>query len=122
MVIVSIYKPPSQGNQYFLDILGHLLDFYSQDYDNEVILRDFNLEPSNPSTASFMNYQNLFNLIKSNTCSKGEGSYINLILKNRKYSFKNICSFETGLSDHNHLIYSIIQHLKQHLNLKNLKN
>ena len=112
MVIVSIYKPPSQGNQYFLDILGDLLDFYSQDYDNEVILRDFNLEPSNPSTASFMNYQNLFNLIKSNTCSKGEGSCINLILKNRKYSFKNTCSFETGLSDYRHLIYSVMKTFK----------
>ena len=48
-LFVSIYKPPSQSNQYFLDLLGDLLDFYSQDYDNKVILGDFNLEPSNPS-------------------------------------------------------------------------
>ena len=27
-LFVSIYKPPSQSNQYFLDILGDLLDFY----------------------------------------------------------------------------------------------
>ena len=118
-LFVSIYKPPSQSNQYFLDLLGDLLDFYSQDYDNKVILGDFNLEPSNPSIISFMNNQNLFNLVKSNTCFKGEGSCIDLILTNRKYSFKNTCSFETGLSDHHHLIYFVI---KQHLNLKNLKN
>ena len=48
-LFVSIYKPPSQSNQYFIDLLGDLLDFYSQDYDNKVILGDFNLEPSNPS-------------------------------------------------------------------------
>ena len=64
-LFVSIYKSPSQSNQYFLDILGDLLDFYSQDYDNKVILADFNLEPSNPRLVSFMNNQNLFNLVKS---------------------------------------------------------
>ena len=69
-LFVSIYKPPSQSNQYFLDILGDLLDFYSQGYDEKVILGDFNLEPSNPSIVSFMNNQNLFNLVKSNTCFK----------------------------------------------------
>ena len=52
-LFVSIYKLPSQKNQYFLDILGDLLEFYSQDYDIKVILGDFNLEPSNPSAASF---------------------------------------------------------------------
>ena len=59
-LFVSIYKPPSQSNQCFLDILGDQVDFYSQDYDNIVILGDFNLEPSNPSIVSFMNNQNLF--------------------------------------------------------------
>ena len=100
MVLVSSYKPPSQGNQYFLDILGDLVDFNSQDYDNKVILGNFNLEPSNPSIASFMNNQNLFNLVKSNTCFQGEGSCTDLLLTNIKYSFQNTCSFETGLSDH----------------------
>ena len=85
------------------------MDFYSQDYDDKVIFGDFNLEPSNPSIVSFMNNQNLFNLVKSNTCFKGKGSYIDLILTNRKYSFKNTCSVETGLSDHHHLIYSVMK-------------
>ena len=85
------------------------MDFYSQDYDNKVILADFNLEPSNPSIVSFMNNQNLFNLVKSNTCFKGEGSCIDLILTNRKYSFKNTCPFETGLGDYHHLIYFVMK-------------
>ena len=108
-LFVSIYKPPSQSNQYFLDILGDLLDFYSQDYDNKVILGDFNLEPSNPSITSFMSNQNLFNLVKRNAFFKGKGSCIDLILTNRKYSFKNTCSVETGLSDLHHLIYSVMK-------------
>ena len=85
------------------------MDFYSQDYDNKVILGDFNLESSNPSIVSFMNNQNLFNLVKSNTCFKREGSCIDLILTNRRYSFKNTCSFETRLSDHHRLIYSVMK-------------
>ena len=54
------------------------MHFYSQDYDYKVILGDFNLEQSNPSIASFMRNQNLFNLVKSTTCFKGEGSRIDL--------------------------------------------
>ena len=108
-LFVSIHKPPSQSNQYFLDILGDLVDFYSQDYDNDVILGNFNLEPSNPSIASFMSNQNLFNWVKSNTCFKKEGLCIDLILTNRKYSYKNTCSFRTGLSDYHHLIYCVMK-------------
>ena len=56
-----------------------------------------------------MNNQNLLNLVKSNTCFKGKGSRIDLMLTNRKYSFKYTCSFETGLSDLHHLIYSVVK-------------
>ena len=48
-------------------------------------------------------------MIKNNTCFKGEGSCIDLILTNRKFLFKNSTSFETGLSDHHHLIYSMLK-------------
>ena len=56
-----------------------------------------------------MNNQNLLNFVKSNTCFKVELLCIDLILTNRKYFFKNTCSFETGLSDHHHLIYSVMK-------------
>ena len=48
-------------------------------------------------------------MIKNNTCFKGEGSCIDLIVTNRKFLFKNYTSFETGLSDHHHLIYSMLE-------------
>ena len=85
------------------------MDFYSQDYDNKAMLGDFNLEPSSPSIVLFMNNQNLFNLEKSNTSFKGKGSCIDFILTNRKYSFKNTCFVKTGLSDHHHLIHSVMK-------------
>ena len=108
-LFVSIYKPPLQSNNYFLDTLNDLLDFYSGIYDNKVVFGDFNLEPTNPVMINFMDSQNFTNLIKNNTCFKGVGSCIDLILTNRKYCFKNILSYETGVSDHHHLIFSIMK-------------
>ena len=108
-LFVSIYKPPLQNNQYFFSILSDLLDFYSNEYDSKVVLGNFNLEPSNSSMVSLMDSQNFVSLIKNKTCFKGTGSCIDLIITNRKYSFKNTSSYETGLSDHYHLIYSVMK-------------
>ena len=63
----------------------------------------------NPKTLAFMDSQNFVSLMKNKTCFKGTCSCIDLILTNRKYSFKNTSSYETGLSDHHHLIYSVMK-------------
>ena len=57
---------------------------------------------------NFMDSQNFINLIKNNTCFKGVDSYIDLILKSRKYCFKNTSSYETRFSDHHHLLFLIM--------------
>ena len=105
---LSIYKPPSQNCQYILDSLHNIIDFCSDIYDNHIVLGDFNMDPSHTQLSAFMKH-NYYNLIKNNTCFKGDGSCIDLILTNRKYCFKNTSSFETGVSDHHHLIYSILK-------------
>ena len=51
-LFVSIYKPNLQNNQYFVSSLSDLLHFYSNEYDNKVVLGDFNLEPSRPGMLS----------------------------------------------------------------------
>ena len=58
---------------------------------------------------TFMESHNYFDLIKNNTCFKGPGSCIDLILTNRKYCFQGTSSFEARLSDQQHLIYSIVK-------------
>ena len=67
------------------------------------------MEPNYPVLTSFMQSFNLFNLIKTDTYFKGKGSYIDLILTNRKYCFKHSSTSETGLSDHHHLVYSMLK-------------
>ena len=56
-----------------------------------------------------MNKNAFYNLIKVTTSFKGKGTCIDLILTNRKYSFKNTNTFETGLSDHHHMIYTMLK-------------
>ena len=78
-LFVGIYKPTSLNSRYFLDTLSDLLDFHSDHYDNKVILSDFNLKPTVSLMMTFLNEYDFMNLIKNNTCFKGEGSCIDLI-------------------------------------------
>ena len=51
-----------------------------------------------------------YNMIKHPTCFKSsKGPCINVILTNRKHSFMHSKSFETGFSDHHHMIYTILK-------------
>ena len=108
-LVISIYRPPSQNSEYFLNNLTVMIDFFADTYDNYLIMGDFNIEQSDPSLKAFLNSNNLYNLIKSNTCFKGKGSCIDLFLTNRKYSFKFSGSYETGISDHHHMIYTMLK-------------
>ena len=86
-----------------------MIDYISVSYDNHVIKGDFNLETSTRLLKHLMNSNALYNLIKVNTCFKGNRTCIYLILTNWKYSFKNTNTSETGLSDHQHMIYTMIK-------------
>ena len=108
-LVISIYRPPSHNSEYFLNNLTKMIDLFADTYDNYLIMGDFNMEPSDPSLKAFLNSNNLYNLIKSNTCFKGKGSCIDLFLTNRKYSFKCSDSYETGISDHHHMIYTMLK-------------
>ena len=49
-------------------------------------------------------------MIKHPTCFKSSrGRCIDLIFTNRKHSFMQSKSFETGFSDHHHMIYTILK-------------
>ena len=117
-LVISIYCPPSQDSGFFIHSLTDIIDNFATKYDNHLIIGDFNMEPKNRMFKSFLDSNNLTNLIKSNTCFKGKGSSIDLILTNRKYSFKYTSSYETGLSDHYHMIYTILKSLFINIELK----
>ena len=58
----------------------------------------------------FLQEHTFYNMMKQNTCFKGDGgSCIDLLITNSKFSFMKANSFETGLSDHHHMIYTILK-------------
>ena len=83
-LVISIYSPPSQNSEYFLNKFTKAIDFFADTYDNYLIMGDFNIERSDPSLKGFLNSNNLYNLINSNTCFNGKCSCIDLFLTNKK--------------------------------------
>ena len=67
------------------------------------------IQPLDRAMKNFIKVNGLINLIKGNACFKGQGSCIDLNLTNRRFSFKHSNSYETGLSDHHHFIYSMLK-------------
>ena len=108
-LVISICRPPSQNSEFFLNTLTSIIGHFTKLFDNYIIMGEFNLEPSDTTLKHFLDSNGLYNLIKGHTCFKGKGSLIDLILTNRKFSFKNTQSFETGLSDHHHMVYTMLK-------------
>ena len=76
------------------------------------------MNPAKSEMNIFLNTESFTNLIKENTCFKGVGSCIDLILTNSRYSFQYSSSIDTGLSDHCPLMFSI---MKTNLSLEQSK-
>ena len=81
--VVSISRPTSQNSEYFLNAFTDITDYFSRVYENHLIMGAFNLEPNDPCMKSFLNSNSFTNLIKTNTCFKGAGSCIDLVLTNK---------------------------------------
>ena len=88
-IFMCIYTSSMQNKQYFLENLSMIVDHYLSTDDNHIIVGEFNMEPNSPALISCMQSLNLFNIIKSNTCFKGNGTCIDLTITNRKHYFKH---------------------------------
>ena len=71
-LFISIYRPPSQKSQCILNSISDMLDYYSSHYEYKVIFGDFSLNPVKPEMSTFLKAEKLTNLIKENTCLKGQ--------------------------------------------------
>ena len=60
-----------------------IVHHYFSIYGNHIILGNFIMEPNNPVLTSFMQSLNLFNLIKSNTYFKQDGTCVDLFLQTK---------------------------------------
>ena len=110
LLVVSIYRPPDQKLAYFFSSITDLLDHYLKIYEDFIVIGDFNESETSPALDSFLDEQKCKNIIKSKTCFKSvKGSCIDLILISRPSLHQFINVFETGISDHHLLIYTMLK-------------
>ena len=87
------------------------LDKQLGNYDNIFILGDFNASVSENDMKDFCEMYDLENLTSGPTCFKNANnpSSIDVMLTNRKTSFQNSMSIETGLSDHHKMTVTVLK-------------
>ncbi|XP_057293820.1 uncharacterized protein LOC130622382 [Hydractinia symbiolongicarpus] len=115
--IFSVYRPPESSNlsNFFIEIVRSL-DLALKTYDNVVVMGDINIDCDDSSSTgfdiftTFCETYNLKNLIKQKTCfTNTRASRIDVFLTNKHACFHNSKSFETGLSDHQHMISTFMK-------------
>ena len=110
-LIVGGYNPHKDSSSYFLDHVGKAIDFMLGNYDDILLMGDFNCLRKEQCMVDFCDTYDLINLIKEPTCFKNpvNPSSIDVMLTNRPISFQNSSAIETGLSDHHKLTVSVLK-------------
>ena len=96
----------------FFKELGRYLNQGSENYDNFIVMRDFNIDirQTSPEPHKLEEFCRLTNIIKSDTCfTKFHSSAIDLFLTNKPNFFQKTNVIETGLSDHHKLICTFLK-------------
>ena len=108
--LFSIYRPPSQSKDHFFENLGKAVDHYGANYDNFLLIGDFNSLETDQKIHDFMNGYSLKNLVKEPTGFKAEiPTCIDLILTNRYRSCQHTTTIETGLSDFHKMVVTVLK-------------
>ena len=97
-------------SNYLIDV-GKNLDLLSTNYDNTLLLGDFNDEIENNFLKEFCDLYGMKSLIRIPTCYKNpaNSTCIDLMLTNSNRSFQNSCTIETGLSDFHKMIVTVLK-------------
>ena len=105
------YNPNNERTTYFFNQISKVIDIYLKDYENIILIGDFNTTIAETTTSDFCQMYNLQNLINEPTCYKNpkNPSSIDMILTNRKHSFENSTTVEKGLSDHHKMIITMMK-------------
>ncbi len=110
-LLVGGYNPHKDSSPYFLNHVGKALDTLLCVYENILLLGDFNSTQEEQCMKDFCETYNLKNLVNEPTCFKStkNPSSIDVMLTNRKISFQNTMTIETGLSDHHKMTTSVLK-------------
>ena len=105
------YNPKHTSVESGLDSLSKSIDSLSSEYDNLILLGDFNSCMEDSPMKTFGEIYKLRNLIKEPTCFKNpeNPTYIDLILTNKQLSFKDTYVIETGLSEFHKMVVAVMK-------------
>ena len=110
-ILFGGYNCKKELSSYFLNHIGQSLDRFIGNYDNLLLMGDFNSEVEEKIMREFCDTYNLENLIKEPTCFKSaqNPTTIDLILTNRYRSLLNSFAIETGISDHHKMTVTVLK-------------
>ena len=105
------YNPKHSSIESHLGSLSKSIDSLSSKYDNFILLGDFNSCMEDSPMKTCVKVYKLQNLIKEPTCFKNpeNPTCIDLILTNKPLSFKNTYVIETGLSDFQKMVVTVMK-------------
>ena len=110
-LVVMGYNPQKEKIGNFIDQLSLEIDQHLPNYENLLMLGDWNSAVTEKEMSNFCEMYNLENLIKEPTCFKSteNPSSIDLILTNKKNCFQNSMTIETGLSDFHKMMVTVMK-------------
>ena len=125
-LIMAGYNPKKEDITYFLDYVSQGIDKYICNYDNILLVGDFNSEICEKDMNEFCDSYNLKSLINEPTCFKSRlnPTCIDLLLTNQDKHFQNSSTIESGLSDFHKMIITVFKTTFQkrsptHINYRN---
>ena len=110
-LICCSYNPNRHNISKHVDALRNIIDLFSSNYENVLLMGDFNAGSDNAALNDFCNLYNLTNLINKATCYKNPNNpcSIDLLLTNFPKNFQNSGVTDTGLSDFHKMIVSVMK-------------
>ena len=107
---IGLYKPPSQNDKNFLDDLSLILNNRTCQFDNFILMGDFNLTVEDKNIEVFTRTFDMECLINKPKCfQSAKPNCIGLILTNKKELFKNSKVLEVGISHYHSFIVTTLK-------------
>ena len=105
------YNPKKENIAFFLKHISQGIDKYLCNYDDMLLIGDFNSEVNENAISEFCDLYTLKSLIKEPTCFKNYNNptCIDLLLTNREKRFQNSTTIETGLSDFHKMNVTVLK-------------
>ena len=110
-ILFGGYNAKKERISYFLNHVGQAIDKFIGNYDNLLLIGDYNSETKEEHMKDFCDTYDLQNLIKEPTCFKSveNPTTIDLILTNRHMSFHTSIAIETGISDYHKMTVTVLK-------------